>query len=155
MLLDMLNACRTIEWPINSRRPAVHDGPVNAFPLGLVWSAGKTVIELVRNPPGSRALDLHVKGRFHIAGRRAQIDKYKRPLARQATTEGNVPESAKWMDESRAVRADFAYRHDPVQPRRAGEFSHRQQQRGAKSNRKQSCRSLVGLYMAEYEGSNK
>ena len=43
----------------------------------------------------------HVKGRFDIAERRAQIDKYKRPLARQATTEGNVPESAKWMDESR------------------------------------------------------
>ena len=121
----------------------------------LQETLGTTVIELVRTPPGSRALDLHVKGRFHIAGRRAQIDKYKRPLARQATTEGNVPESAKWMDESRAVRADFAYRHDPVQPRRAGEFSHRQQQRGAKSNRKQSCRSLVGLYMAEYEGSNK
>ena len=42
-----------------------------------------------------------VKGRFHIAERHAQIDKYKRPLARQATTEGDVPEAAKWMDESR------------------------------------------------------
>ena len=64
----------------------------------LQETLGTTVIELVQTPPGSRALDLHVKGRFHIAGRRAQIDKYKRPLARQATTEGNVPENAKWMD---------------------------------------------------------
>ena len=47
--------------------------------------------EFVRTPPGSQALDLDVKGRF-------QADAFSRTVrSRQATTEGNVPESAEWM----------------------------------------------------------